>query len=58
MEAVADWSKSDFPLTSLTLDNDSWYYPAFEISVVRAPGTTKKLAGQPKILKQLSDGQL
>ncbi len=33
------------------------YDPAFEISVVRAPGTTKKIAGQPKILMQLSDGQ-
>ncbi len=30
---------------------------AFEILVVRAPGTTKNVAGQPKILMQLSDGQ-
>ena len=29
----------------------------FEILVVRAPGTTTKVAGQPKILTQLSDGQ-
>ncbi len=31
--------------------------PAFEISVVRAPGTTKQVAGQPKILMWLSDWQ-
>ncbi len=30
---------------------------AFENSVVRAPGTTKKVAGQPKILMWLSNGQ-
>ncbi len=30
---------------------------AFKISVVRAPGTTKQVAGQPKKLMQLSDGQ-
>ncbi len=29
----------------------------FENSVVRAPGTTKKVAGQPKILMWSSDGQ-
>ncbi len=34
------------------------YFPAaFEILVVRAPGTTKKVNGQPKILMRLSDGQ-
>ncbi len=32
-------------------------YSAFEILVVRAPGTTKKVAGQPIILMWLSDGQ-
>ncbi len=31
--------------------------PAFENSVVRAPATTKKVAGQPKILMWLSDGR-
>ena len=31
--------------------------PAFENLVVRAPGTTKNVAGQPKILMWLSDGQ-
>ena len=30
---------------------------AFEILVVRAPGTTTKVAGQPKIMIQLSEGQ-
>ncbi len=29
-----------------------WLFPAFEILVVCAPGTTKKVAGQPKILMQ------
>ena len=31
--------------------------PAFDILVVRALGTAKKVAGQLKILTQLSDGQ-
>ena len=31
--------------------------PAFEKLVVRAPGTTKRVAGQPEIMMQLSDGQ-
>ncbi len=42
-------------IVQLKKTKGSW--AAFEILVVRAPGTTKKVAGQPKILMQLFDGQ-
>ncbi len=35
----------------------AWLQAAFEILVVRVPGTTTKITGQPKVLMQLSDGQ-
>ncbi len=40
-----------------TWEPSEWYQTAFKILVVRASRTTKKVAGQLKILMWLSNGQ-